>query len=43
MRGPDAKPETLSTLCDGWKMFYEHTIERFEKLANEINREMNNR
>ena len=43
MRGPDAKPETLSTLCDGWKMFYEHTIERFEKLANEIKREMNNR
>lgn len=42
MRGPDAGPDTLSTLCEGWKMFYSHTIERFEKLAKEIKKEMNN-
>jgi uncharacterized protein len=43
MRGPEAKPDTLSTLCEGWKMFYSHTIEKFEKLAIEIKKEMNNR
>ncbi|RKX87641.1 MAG: anaerobic sulfatase maturase [Spirochaetes bacterium] len=33
MRGPDSNPETLSTLCEGWRIFYDHTMERFEKLA----------
>jgi uncharacterized protein len=33
MRGPDALSDTLSTLCAGWKMFYKHTIDRFETLA----------
>lgn len=33
MRGPDSNPETLSILCEGWQLFYEHTMERFEKLA----------
>ena len=36
MRGPDAKPETLSTLCEGWKIFYNHTLKRFEYLAQSI-------
>ena len=42
MRGPDAGPDTLSTLCEGWQMFYEHTMERFEKLAQSIKEEMHN-
>ncbi len=33
MRGPDSNPETLSTLCEGWQLFYEHTMEGFENLA----------
>jgi uncharacterized protein len=41
MRGADARPDMLSTLCEGWQMFYSHTMERFEKLALEIKREMN--
>ena len=36
MRGPDNNPSTLSTLCEGWQMFYNHTMERFEKLAQSI-------
>lgn len=39
MRGPNAGPDTLSTLCEGWEMFYEHTMERFEKLAQELKQE----
>lgn len=42
MRGPDASPDTLSTLCEGWQMFYEHSMERFEKLAHSIKKEMHN-
>ena len=38
MRGPDADPETLSVLCKGWQAFYEHTMERFEKLAETLRR-----
>lgn len=33
MRGPDASPSTLSELCEGWQMFYDYTMDRFEKLA----------
>ncbi len=36
MRGPYARPDTLSTLCEGWQTFYEHTMKRFEQLAEEI-------
>ncbi len=36
MRGPNANPDTLSTLCEGWEIFYEHTMERFENLAQSI-------
>lgn len=36
MRGPDANPGSLSTLCPGWKLFYSHSMERFEKLAQSI-------
>ncbi|MCK5673035.1 MAG: SPASM domain-containing protein, partial [Spirochaetales bacterium] len=36
MRGPDNNPEALSILCEGWQMFYNHTMERFEKLALSI-------
>ena len=39
MRGPYAEPETLSALCDGWQLFYKHTIDRFELLANSIKEE----
>ena len=41
MRGPDARPDMLSTLCEGWQMFYEHTMKRFEKLAEEIKEDIN--
>jgi uncharacterized protein len=33
-RGEDAR--CLSVLCAGWKMFYEHTIERFRELTDEV-------
>ena len=32
-------PKRLSTLCSGWKTFYEHTLPRFRKLAEEIQAE----
>ncbi|OGV44909.1 MAG: anaerobic sulfatase maturase [Lentisphaerae bacterium GWF2_44_16] len=34
-----ANPENLSVLCDGWKIFYEHTIDRFKILADQIQKE----
>jgi uncharacterized protein len=34
-----ADPRKLSTLCAGWKQFYDHTMPRFEQLAGEIMRE----
>ncbi len=40
MKGPNAVPDKLSTLCEGWKMFYSHTIERFELLATSIKKEL---
>jgi len=42
MRGADAKPDTLSTLCEGWQMFYEHTMARFKELAEVIKKDMGN-
>ena len=39
MRGPDAESDTLSSLCEGWEIFYEHTMERFSKLAQLIKEE----
>lgn len=33
-RGKD--PTQMSVLCEGWKMFYHHTLKEFRKLANEI-------
>jgi uncharacterized protein len=33
-RGED--PTRLSILCDGWKMFYNHTMSRFKEIANRI-------
>ena len=41
MRGAGARPDMLSTLCEGWQMFYSHTMERFEKLAKEIKEDLN--
>lgn len=29
----------LSVLCVGWRMFYEHTLERFKSLAEEVRQE----
>ncbi len=39
MRGPNAESGILSALCDGWQMFYKHTIDRFNQLANAIREE----
>ncbi len=36
MRGAHADPEHLSVLCEGWQTFYDHTMERFEKLADTL-------
>ncbi len=36
MRGSEARPDTLSTLCDGWQMFYSHSLDRFKKLEQHI-------
>ncbi len=36
MRGPNANPNTLSILCEGWEMFYEHTMDKFEQLVKKI-------
>lgn len=33
-RGSD--PNQLSALCEGWKMFYHHSLKEFRRLANEI-------
>ena len=32
-------PGELSILCSGWKMFYEHTIDRFKELSKSIIKE----
>lgn len=32
-------PRQLSVLCRGWKQFYEHTLDGFERLADEIRAE----
>jgi uncharacterized protein len=32
-------PRQISRLCAGWKMFYSHTMPRFEQLAAEIRQE----
>jgi uncharacterized protein len=34
-------PGELSILCSGWKMFYEHTVDRFKELAKCIIKERN--
>ncbi len=36
MRGPENNSRTLSILCEGWQMFYNHTIDRFENIAQSI-------
>lgn len=39
------KSNNLSYLCDGWQIFYEHTIEKFKELAKEViktNKNINN-
>ena len=32
-------PRTLSWHCEGWKIFYEHSLRKFKKLAERIKRE----
>jgi len=32
------RPETLSWLCEGWKMFYEHSLPTFRRMAREMQR-----
>jgi uncharacterized protein len=32
-------PQTLSTLCAGWKIFYQHALERFRGLAESVKAE----
>ncbi|HRR07009.1 MAG TPA: SPASM domain-containing protein, partial [Victivallales bacterium] len=34
-KGP-VLPEKLSALCEGWELFFSHTIERFKGLAEDI-------
>ena len=34
-----AHPENLSALCEGWKIFYEHSFDRFRLLADRIQKE----
>lgn len=41
--GQGEEPTRLSVLCEGWKRFYSHTLERFEKLATEIREERRRR
>ena len=36
-------PGELSVLCSGWKMFHEHTVDRFKELAKSIIKERNPR
>ena len=43
MRGPDARPDTLSSLCEGWKIFYSHTMKRFEQLTQSIKEEIHSK
>lgn len=32
-------PESLSALCEGWKIFFSHSMDKFKELANEISLE----
>jgi uncharacterized protein len=32
-------PRTLSWLCAGWKLFYDHTMERFQRLVRRVQRQ----
>ena len=34
--GHGVDPAALSALCEGWKIFFEHTLERFKLLASHI-------
>lgn len=34
--GASAQPEKLSHLCEGWKIFFNHSLPRFKKLAGSI-------
>jgi uncharacterized protein len=36
---PGGNPQTLSSLCAGWKKFYPHTLKAFRKLADDVRRE----
>ncbi|MFO7871567.1 MAG: anaerobic sulfatase maturase [Kiritimatiellia bacterium] len=39
-RSPEGRdPGRLSVLCEGWKQFYDHTLDGFKKLADEVCRE----
>ncbi len=37
--GTITTPENLSWLCEGWEMFYRHSLPGFKKLAEEIKKE----
>ncbi len=34
----ERQPENISWLCEGWKMFYEHTLPTFRRMAREVRR-----
>ncbi|HPN85154.1 MAG TPA: anaerobic sulfatase maturase, partial [Victivallales bacterium] len=34
--GKAGDPRTLSALCEGWKMFFKHTMSRFESIAEQV-------
>jgi len=38
--GLSTRPERLSHLCEGWKIFFKHSLRRFKKLADKIKKKM---
>ena len=34
-------PRTISWLCEGWKIFYSHSLKKFRKLAGQIKKQQN--
>jgi len=42
MRGTSPNPRQMSHLCEGWKMFYNHALPGFTKLAEGVKQEQNN-
>lgn len=39
MLTPEAPPHTLSVLCKGWKMFFDHTYDTFREIGSMVKKE----